>query len=140
MAGRNLEMNLSLLQSYLNDFRHKLFTTGWKPVMLFKVDLVPYRNATPTNMRTEGEHTRSYELPQEEVGAIILLALNDAISHQRPPSVNLLQMNLSNAVANSVSQYGHVSTILVSDQSTGSLQVKVTSITQYLIGSQLTTA
>ena len=106
MEGRNLKVNRSLLQPYLNDFRHKLFTTGWKPIMLFKVDLVPYRNATPTNMRTEDEHTRSYEIAQEEDDVITLLALNDGSSHQRPPSVNLLQMNLSNVVDNSVSQYG----------------------------------
>ena len=100
IEGRNLKLNCYLLQPYLNDFRHKLFTTGWKLVMLFKVDLVLYRNATLTSIQTEGEHICSYELAQEEIGAVTLLALNDASSHPHPPSINLLQMNQSNIVEN----------------------------------------
>ena len=54
MEGRILIVNRDILADYLNDFRHKLFTMSWKPIILFKIERVRWKNDIPTNMQTVG--------------------------------------------------------------------------------------
>ena len=99
MEGRDLIVNRDVLAEYLNDFRHELFTMSWKPIMLFKLERVCCNDDTPTDMRSAGNHQRSYEQVTNTENVELLLQMNRGSSIPNSnftPAFELLSRNPSN--------------------------------------------
>ena len=137
MEGRHLIVNHDFLVHYLNDFRHKLFTMSWKPIMLFKLEQVCYKNVIPTDMQTVGQHPRSYKQTQDQDDAVLLLYLNRARSASRSNFNCPFELATYNNGGHSVTQYAKVSAVLVSTPPVGTILGNGSSITQYPIFSSL---
>ena len=131
MEGRNLIVNSGFLADYLNDFRHEIFTMSWKPIMLFKLERVCCKNVTPTDIRSAGQHPRSYEQATDQDDAVLFLEINMGRSVSRSKFTHPFELAARNTSGQSVTDYPQVSSVLVATPLEGILLGNTSSISRY---------